>query len=143
MSDKKTGVFSLRVWIEDTDFGGVVYHANYLKFFERARSMWAEEVGWGLAWQQAKGVMFAVRTAELDYRRPARLGELLQVETQITRLGRASIDFSQIIYCLRHHQQQATALCFAKIKIACVQAGMKLCSLPKELHVLLEDYIMK
>nr|WP_322894919.1 MULTISPECIES: tol-pal system-associated acyl-CoA thioesterase [unclassified Yoonia] len=76
--------FDLRVYYEDTDFAGIVYYANYLRFIERARSEWVRELGIDQAQMKADGLVFAVRRVEADYLAPARYDDLLRVET--TRL---------------------------------------------------------
>lgn len=125
-------VFPIRIWIEDTDFGGVVYHANYLKYFERARTAWAESLGFGTQAQLATGILFAVRTASLDYRLPARLDDSLEVITRITRVGRASVDFSQ---CLRHVSSDKLVLCVAATRVASVTLNIKSCPIPEQWRV--------
>ncbi|GAA4340689.1 tol-pal system-associated acyl-CoA thioesterase [Pigmentiphaga soli] len=89
-------LFTVRVYYEDTDAGGVVYYANYLKFFERARTEWLRELGFEqqrLA-EQARRI-FVVRGLDMQYRRPARLDDALTIRSRVARLGRASMDFSQ------------------------------------------------
>lgn len=81
-----------RVYYEDTDAGGVVYHANFLRFAERARTEWLREVGFN---QSALDVVFVVRSLEIEYLAPGRLDDVLTVETQLQNIGRASITLSQ------------------------------------------------
>jgi len=93
-------VFStpIRVYYEDTDAGGVVYYANYLKFMERARSEWLRRLGFEqdeLA--RDPGVLFAVRTAKLEFLKPARFNDLLEATVEIRERGRASLTFRQQI----------------------------------------------
>lgn len=74
--------FSLRVYYEDTDLGGIVYYANYLKFIERARTEWVRGLGVNQVRLKAEaGIVFAVRRVEADYLAPARFDDLLEVET--------------------------------------------------------------
>lgn len=87
--------FSCRVYYEDTDFGGIVYYANYLKFIERARSEWVRELGLDQRAMKAEGVVFAVRRVEADYLRPAVFDDLLDVTTQVERRGGASLTLWQ------------------------------------------------
>jgi acyl-CoA thioester hydrolase len=88
----------VRVYYEDTDAGGVVYHANYLKFMERARSEWLRAIGYEQdALIREQGLVFAVRSITLSYRKPARFNDLLHVTVSIARLGKASLVFSQAI----------------------------------------------
>lgn len=105
----------VRVYYEDTDAGGVVYYANYLKFFERARTEWLRQLGFGqLAVAQSEGRLFVVRSASVDYHRPARLDDALVILSRVARAGRASILFEQS--CVRGDELLATG----RIDIACV-----------------------
>src|ERR1700739_2622544 len=86
----------IRVYYEDTDAGGIVFYANYLKFFERARTEWLRACGVDqnrLAGES--GAIFIVRSTAIDYRAPARLDDVVKVVSRIERLGRASVDFVQ------------------------------------------------
>lgn len=84
----------VRIYYEDTDCGGVVYYANHLKYFERARTHYLEERGLSVAALLAEGTQFMVVRAEVQYRSPARYGETLCVETTLQRDGRAGLKFS-------------------------------------------------
>ena len=87
----------IRIYYEDTDCGGVVYYANYLKYFERARTHYLEERGLSVTGLLKEGTQFLVVHAELDYRSPARYGETLTVETTVTQIGRTSVTFAHVI----------------------------------------------
>jgi acyl-CoA thioester hydrolase len=89
--------FPVRVYYADTDAGGVVYHANYLAFAERARAECLRLFGWDRAMQAGSGAMFMVRKAELDYLAPALLDDALTVVTTVERLGGASIGLRQSV----------------------------------------------
>src|SRR5713101_5932994 len=92
--------FGLRVYYEDTDAGGVVYYANYLKFAERARTEMLRHIGFEQeALRRATGRVFAVRRCSADYLAPARLDDELIVETRLTALGGASLEVEQEIRC--------------------------------------------
>ena len=88
--------WTVRVYYEDTDTGGVVYYANYLKFFERARTEWLRAAGFG---QQAlaaeQGLQFVVARIECDYRRPARLDDVIDIDVRVIQAGRVSVVFEQ------------------------------------------------
>jgi acyl-CoA thioester hydrolase len=124
----------VRVYYEDTDSGGVVYYVNYLKFMERARTELLRSVGYQQdQLQQELGILFAVVSANIQYKKPARFNDELNVITSITSLGRASIRFKQSIYREVSHLESAqyTAgadevisglLSEADIKIACLNA---------------------
>lgn len=107
--------YGVRVYYEDTDAGGVVYYANYLRFMERARTEWLRALGVNqdeLA--RTSGVLFAVRRAAVEFLKPARLDEALSVTVAVARIGNASIEFAQEIL------RAQTVLCTGAIKIACL-----------------------
>ncbi len=86
----------VRVYYEDTDAGGIVFYANYLKFFERARTEWLRACGIDQrTLADSDGVLFVVKRTALDYSAPARLDDIIHVVSRIQRLGRASVDFHQ------------------------------------------------
>lgn len=86
----------LRVYYEDTDAGGIVFYANYLKFFERARTEWLRACGIDQRkLSESDGVLFVVKRTAVEYSAPARLDDVLHVVSRIDRLGRASVDFHQ------------------------------------------------
>jgi len=88
----------IRVYYEDTDAGGIVYHSNYLNFCERARTEWLRHLGNGRDWLREEfGLIFVVRRATIDWRKPARLDDLLLVETRMTKLGRVRMHMEQTI----------------------------------------------
>jgi acyl-CoA thioester hydrolase len=114
--------FPVRVYWEDTDAGGIVFYANYLKFFERARTEWLRHLG--LEQQQLKndtGGMFVVSETQLKYHRPAQLDDLLQVSAQLQDKGRASLVIAQQAWRLEPDLSR-TLLCEGTIRIGWVQA---------------------
>lgn len=112
-------VWPVRVYYEDTDSGGVVYYANYLKFMERARTEWLRARGLEQdALLQEQRVMFAVRSLTVDYHRPARFNDLLVVNSRIVEEGGASFLFEQTI----QRDASAEILCSARVRVACVDA---------------------
>lgn len=119
MNDAISPLFSLptRVYWEDTDAGGVVYHARYVAFFERARSEWMRSLGHG---QQDMidqlDLVFAVRDMRLDFRWPARLDDALEVTVALARVRRASVEFAQDV--LRGGERLASA----RVRIAAIDA---------------------
>lgn len=114
----KEFVWPVRVYYEDTDSGGVVYYANYLRFMERARTEYLRHFGFEQDQLIAdEGVIFAVRSIEVDYRRPARFNELLEVSACVLQRGGASITFHQEI------RRNGDVLCSGKVKIASLEAG--------------------
>ena len=115
MSELPLFTWPVRVYWEDTDAGGVVYYANYLKFLERARTEWLSELGLEqdrLA--REDGVVFVVRRVEADYLKPARFNDRLVVKSRLENLNRASLVMSQTI--LRGEEVLLEAI----IKVACV-----------------------
>ena len=90
-------LMEIRIYYEDTDCGGVVYYANYLKYFERARTQYLEDRGLSVAGLLNEGTQFLVVHAELDYRSPARYGETLTIATKLAAIGNASLTFSHVI----------------------------------------------
>ena len=117
--------FAVRVYYEDTDTGGIVFYANYLKFFERARTEWLRHGSAtvpGVSQQQiteTRGLMFVVRSTAVDYRRPARLDDLIRVVSTVQRLGRVGIDFHQEAF-LDRPDGEATLLAVGRIQVGCV-----------------------
>jgi len=92
--------FPIRVYFEDTDISGLVYHANYLRFCERARSDMLRLVGIDLrsAWERGEGT-YVVRTANIRYRAPVRLDDALSVISRVTRIRAAAVDIHQRVMC--------------------------------------------
>ena len=105
----------VRIYYEDTDAGGIVFYANYLKFFERARTEWLRSRGVDQhALAQQDGAMFVVKNASIDYQAPARLDDVLNLTLGIEKLGRASVHFVQQAWC------GELLLCSAQVKVGCV-----------------------
>lgn len=108
----------IRVYYESTDAGGVVYHAEYLKFYERARTEWLRSLGFEqteLRTQQ--GVIFVVHHMQIKYVQPARLNDLLKVESRLVQLGRSRFVFEQALLRAEELLNQAT------VEVVCVSDG--------------------
>lgn len=109
-----------RVYWEDTDAGGIVYYANFLRFMERARTEWLRQRGWS---QQAlavdPGILFTVANVSVDYLKPARLDDLLQVSCAPAPEGRVTLLFAQQI---RRGAPDGDVLVNASVRVACVDA---------------------
>ena len=122
--------FTVRVYYEDTDMGGVVFYANYLKFMERGRTEWLRAVGVNqsdLATQEQRG--FMVTELDIRYLKPARLDDLLQIESEVTRMGRASLHFHQMIY------RDVELLTESKIQVCCVETvNMRVAAIPQSVR---------
>lgn len=126
-------LWPVRVYIEDTDAGGIVYYVNYLKYMERARTEWLRHLGFEHYLISSEPVFFVVRRAEVDYRQPARLDDDLLAGAEVTRIGHASLHFRQRIL------RADVILAEAVIEIACVdRVSMKPRALPALLNTLLK-----
>ena len=115
----------LRVYWEDTDAGGVVFYANYLKFFERARTEWLRALGVEQqALRDATHAIFVVTDTTLRYRAPAKLDDLLQISVVASECGRASMTLQQQAWrpARPGNPSAATLLCEGSIRIGCVDA---------------------
>ncbi len=117
--------FRLRVYWEDTDAGGVVFYANYLKFFERARTEWLRALGVGQEQlRHDTGTVFVVTETAVRYRRPARLDDLLDVTVRLEHAGRAQMTLAQQAWKVVDAEGRAPELLAdGTIRIGCVDAG--------------------
>ena len=119
----------IRVYYEDTDAAGIVYYANYLRFLERGRTEFLRALGHDQHELMQEGIAFAVRSVSAEFLKPARLDELLAVETGIDSLGRAQLIFAQRI--LRGKE----LLLDAKIRVACIDpARGRPIPMPRPIH---------
>ena len=120
---------AIRVYYEDTDAAGLVYYANYLRFAERARTEWLRALGFDhTALRAGLGVAFAVRRCTVDYRRPARLDDLLEVETRVVRLGGASARLDQVV------SRDGDALVSLSVELALMDADGRPARMPAGLR---------
>lgn len=120
--------WNVRVYYEDTDAGGIVFYANYLKFFERARTEWlrAAHIHQN-ALLQAHGAMFVVKSTSVDYHAPAKMDDVLNLTLSIEKLGQASVRFVQEAWC------GGVLLTSARVKVGCVDhATLRPRALPDE-----------
>lgn len=109
-----------RVYWEDTDAGGIVYYANYMKFMERARTEWLRAIGIDqVRLKQEHGLMFVVVDVEAHYRKPARYGELLQVTCAVHESTRATLTFDQNVY---RDALDGELLLDGRVRAACLDA---------------------
>lgn len=131
----------MRVYYEDTDHGGVVYYANYLKFMERGRTEYLRSVDIQLdEVENEHGILFAVTEANVRYRIPAKFNDLLEVESTLTEARGARLTFSQNIWRLdRNSEQRDTLLTEGTIKLACMDRDGKAKRIPPSLLVALAD----
>jgi tol-pal system-associated acyl-CoA thioesterase len=129
------GEFScdLRVYIEDTDAGGIVYYVNYLKFMERARTEFMRSLGFGKDYIFNHDLMFVVRDVTLQYLAPATLDDALRATAGVSRLGGASMVFTQAV--TRGHEVLVTG----EVTVACVdRSGVKPRRLPADMAAALQ-----
>jgi acyl-CoA thioester hydrolase len=112
--------WEVRVYYEDTDAGGIVYYANYLKFFERARTEWLRslDVNQDILLRE-HDAMFVVKNVSADYHAPARLDDVIKLTLRIEKLGRASIQFVQEAWCGER------LLNTAHVKVGCVDSALR------------------
>jgi acyl-CoA thioester hydrolase len=124
-------IWPVRVYYEDTDSGGVVYYANYLKFMERARSEWLRDLGFEQdRLIEEEGVIFAVRRVELDYHAPARFNDALQVSVRLLEQKRASMTFLQEV----KEETSGRLLCSGRVQIASIATDkFRPCAIPNRL----------
>lgn len=126
----------VRIYYEDTDAGGIVYHANYLRYAERARSEMLRAMGYGqAALRDDHGVAFAVRGCTIDYIAPARLDDLLWVETRLLSIGGATIEAEQCV------ERAGAPLVRLYIRLACLGKGLRPARLPKLLRQALQPLV--
>ena len=112
--------WNVRVYYEDTDAGGIVYYANYLKFFERARTEWLRAIGVDQhALLQEHGAMFVVKNVAAEYHAPAKLDDVLKLTLSIEKLGRASLQFVQQAW------NGEQLLNTARVKVGCVDSALR------------------
>jgi acyl-CoA thioester hydrolase len=123
----------LRVYWEDTDAGGIVFYANYLKFFERARTEWLRALGVAQsAMRERTGAMFVVTHTSMHYRAAARLDDELEVTVALIHTGRASLEVAQ------HAWRGDTLLTEGEVRIGCVEAAtLRPCRIPADVLELL------
>lgn len=131
-------VLPVRVYIEDTDAGGIVYYVNYLKFMERARTEWLRALGFQHYTLLDEDFLFVVRRAEVDYRRPARIDDELRVTATVERLGRASIDFVQQV----RRAADGEVLAEGRVAVGCVsRARMAPRGMPAAIQAVIRDWL--
>lgn len=117
-----TFTWTIRVYYEDTDAGGVVFYANYLKFFERARTEWLRAAGFGQQeMTETHRIMFVVKNTAVEYHAPAKLDDELKLSVVVERLGRASVQFLQEAW--RMDAEGPRLLSTGRIKVGCVDTA--------------------
>lgn len=121
---------NVRVYYEDTDMGGVVFYANYLKYMERGRTEWLRALGVNqsdLVTAEQRG--FMVVRVDVRYILPARLDDLLQIESEVTRMGRASLHFAQTV------SRRGELIAQSNIQVCCVETvNMRVAAIPESVR---------
>lgn len=137
MSANNQFTWPIRIYYESTDAGGVVYHSEYLKFYERARTEWLRSLGFEQASLRTEdGVLFVVRGMQIKYVQPARFDELLEVRSRLVELGRSRFVFDQAL--LRGEE----TLNQAKVEVVCVaDTNFKPTSLPANIRQKFESLL--
>jgi acyl-CoA thioester hydrolase len=129
--------FPIRIYWEDTDAGSIVYYANYLKFFERARSEWLRQLGVEQGELLLReGCMFVVSEIQTKFHSPARIDDLLTVTVKTKKLGHASILLHQSAYIhpVDENSQSSQLVCEGNVRLACVQKNtMRPTAIPKSI----------
>lgn len=127
--------WQVRIYYEDTDAGGVVYHSNYLNFMERARTEWLRALGFEQTYlRDDLKVIFVVHSAQIAFKKSAKFNDLLTISSEIGKIGQGSLEFLQKISVNQQLLVEAT------IKVACVDAGtFKSTAIPKEIKVKMEQ----
>jgi tol-pal system-associated acyl-CoA thioesterase len=117
MTNSQVFCWPIRVYYEDTDAGGVVYHSQYLNFMERARTEWLRSLGFEQAALRASfNILFVVHSMQIQFKKSARFDEMLSIETQLTKLKLGSFE------CVQEIVREEERIIQAQVKIACVNA---------------------
>ncbi|HLD17345.1 MAG TPA: YbgC/FadM family acyl-CoA thioesterase [Coxiellaceae bacterium] len=119
---------TLTVYTEDTDYGGVVYHPNYFKYMERARTEWLNHIGYSLAKLADEHILFVLRLATLEFIKPAKLNDILQVTCRISDNTRTQLWFEQSI---TRQEAPETLLTLGKIQLVCINTDFKPIRIPE------------
>lgn len=127
--------FPLRVYMEDTDIGGIVYHANYLKYMERARTEWLASVGLDISRLADEGLLFVMRQAEIQYLRPAFLNSQLTIISHVSKTSRTTFHFEHQACAI---DDPSTVYCTAECQLVCVNRDLKPMAIPAHLKKALE-----
>ncbi|MCF7887608.1 MAG: acyl-CoA thioesterase [Candidatus Omnitrophica bacterium] len=118
-------VIKKKIYYHDTDCGGVVYYANYLKYFEEARTEFFKNKGIGIVELSKQGILFVVRDLNICYKKPALYGQIVEVKTKLIKLKAASLQFLHLI------EVKGVLLVSAKTTLASINKKFKACPIPK------------
>ncbi len=137
-----THLLPVRVYYEDTDAGGIVYHATYLRYAERARTEMLRAIGIDLLrLRDEHGLVFVVRRGEVDYQRPARLDDSLMVQSDLLELGGATATINQVIRRVTPEQDLGEELVTFRAHVACVRTSGGAGRLPPEIRERMQTLI--
>lgn len=135
-------VYPVRVYYEDTDAAGIVYHANYLRFAERARTEMMRCLGTEhRTLMQDEGAAFAVRSADTEFFLPARLDDALTVETSVEDVGGASMRLTQTVMGAAGEEGKPIALVQMSVRLACIDSNLRPARLPKTVRAALQKLV--
>lgn len=124
-----------KIYYHDTDCGGVVYYANYLKYFEEARTEFLTDKGIDILSLSNQKILFVVKDVAIHYKKPARYGQIINVETRLIKIKNASLLFHQTI------KLQELMLVSAETKLACINKEFKACTIPEAILNKLKDVL--
>lgn len=119
--------YQRRIYVPDTDYGGVVYHAKYLEFMDQARTEWLIAEGFPLSVLAEQSIHFIIRAAEISYLKPVLLSQMITISCSINRIGKTSFDFAHSVY---HSEKLTEPLCQATVKVVCVNNEIKPVAIP-------------
>ncbi len=119
-----------QIYYHDTDAGGVVYYGNYLKYLEEARTAYFESRGLGIRPFLARGLLYAVRSCNIQYKAPARYGDIITAEARVVSLTGASIVFAQTV----RNRESGRVLVEAEVVLVCLNKAFRPCPLPADIR---------
>jgi acyl-CoA thioester hydrolase len=122
----------VKIYYEDTDAGGVVYYANYLRYMERARTEFLSEKGMSIAEHHRQGFFFVVVHVDISYKQPARLGDIISITSEITEMKNVSIVFKNQVF------KETQMLAEARVTLACIDKNGRPQRIPEDVRVLME-----
>ena len=135
MGNSQQFSWPIRVYYEDTDSGGVVYHSNYLNFMERARTEWLRHLGFEQTYlKDALNIMFVVHSMQIAFKKSAKFNDMLTITSELHKVGHSSLEF---LHTITLNQQ---ALVEAQVKLACVNAlTFKPVGIPEQIKLTMEQ----
>ena len=141
MLSNHTFSWPTRVYYEDTDAGGVVYHSQYLNFLERARTEWLRHLGFEHNnLRDEFKLVFVVHSMQIQFKKPAKLDDLLTISSELIKIGRSSFEFFQKIQLYQAEKANQQTLLEAQIKLACVDTiTFKPIGIPEQIRQKMEQ----